>query len=635
MNPRLVAHSGPWKGRTISLTEQEVVIGRESSAGLCLADLSVSRYHCRIRSEEGRFQIVDLESLNGTFVNGLPVSARLLEHGDQIRIGDSCFSFALHDEALPPAVASVSWDEDAGITGETVELRREDSIYVQSGAKRVNPRLAESLNALLRISGAIHSIQDPAKLARHLLELIFEVVPAEHGVVLLVQRDGDFSIVARHGTPGSASSALVSRTIVRRVAEGGVAVLSNEIRERADLMQAPSLASSHVRSLLAVPLQVYDRVTGVLYLATSSAAARFDEDHLQLLTAIAGMAAVAMENARHVEMLSEENRRLQSEINLQHCMVGESPKMREVLQFTAKAAPTESTVLLRGESGTGKELVARAIHQNSLRRDKPFVAINCAALTESLLESELFGYEKGAFTNALAQKKGKLETADGGTVFLDEVGELALTLQAKLLRVLQEREFDRVGGTRPVQVNVRVIAATNRSLEEAIKAGSFRNDLYFRLNVISFTLPPLRERRQDIPLLASFFIDKHSRQARRRVSGLSPQARAILIGYDWPGNIRELENAIERAIVLGSSEMLLAEDLPENLLERNLPADAKPTLFHDVVNQTKRQVILKAFEGSAGNYTETAKLLGLHPNYLHRLIRNLDLKPELKKRTVS
>jgi len=633
MDPRLVAHSGPRKGQTISLTEDEVIVGRESAAGLCLADLSVSRYHCRIRSQDGHLQIVDLESLNGTFVNGLPVSARLLEHGDQIRIGDSCFSFLLQDEALPPAVTSVPWDEDAGITGETVELRREDAILPQSGPQRVSPRLVESLNALLKIGTAIHSVQDPAKLAGHLLELIFEVIPAEHGVVLLVQRDGDFSMVARHGTPGHAA-AMVSRTVVRRVAEGGVAVLSNEIRERPDLMQAPSLASSHVRSLLAVPLQVYDRVTGVLYLATSSAAARFDEDHLRLLTAIAGMAAVAMENARHVEMLSEENRRLQSEINVQHCMVGESPKMREVLQFTAKAAPTEATVLLRGESGTGKELVARAIHQNSLRSDKPFVAINCAALTESLLESELFGYEKGAFTNALAQKKGKLETADGGSVFLDEVGELAPTLQAKLLRVLQEREFDRVGGTRPVQVNVRVIAATNRNLEDAIKAGLFRQDLYFRINVVSFTLPPLRERRQDIPLLASYFIDKHSRQARRRVSGLSPQARAILIGYDWPGNIRELENAIERAIVLGSSEMLLAEDLPESLLEKNLPADVKPTLFHDAVNHTKRLVILKAFERSAGNYTETAKLLGLHPNYLHRLIRNLDLKPELKRRTV-
>ena len=632
MNPRLVVHSGPRKGQTILLTDNEMVVGRDSSAGLCFADLSVSRYHCRIRQEAGHFQIEDLESLNGTFVNGIPVSVRFLEHGDQIRIGDSCASFFFQDDDLPNAGTSVSWDEDLGLGGETVALRPEDTVLSQSPLKLMNPRVAEGLNTLLRISAAIQSIRDSAKLASHLLELIFEVIPAEHGVVLLAQRSGEFAVIARHGSPGTPSVARISTTVVRRVTEGRVAILSNEIREQPDLMQAPSLVASDVRSLLAVPLQVYDQVTGVIYLATGSATARFTEDHLQLLTGVAGMASVAMENARHVEMLSEENRRLRSEINLQHCMVGESPKMREVLQFTAKSAPTESTVLLRGESGTGKELVARAIHQNSPRRAKPFVAINCAALTESLLESELFGYEKGAFTNALSQKKGKLEMADGGTVFLDEVGELAQPLQAKLLRVLQEREFDRVGGTRPVQVNVRVIAATNRDLEEAITAGAFRQDLYYRLNVVSFTLPPLRERRQDIPLLASYFVDKHARLARRRVSGLSPQARAVLIGYDWPGNIRELENAIERAIVLGSSEVLLAEDLPENLLERHVSSDAKPTLFHDTVNQTKRQAILKAFEGSDGNYTETARLLGLHPNYLHRLIRNLDLKPELKRR---
>src|SRR5262245_57287313 len=403
MNPRLVVHSGPRKGQTILLTDREMVVGRESSAGVCFADLSVSRYHCRIRQEAGHFQIEDLESLNGTFVNGIPVSLRLLEHGDEIRFGDSCASFFLQDDDLTPAGTSVRWDEDPHVGSETVALRPEDAVLSQSPPKLMNPRVAEGLNTLLRISAAIQSIRDSAKLASHLLELIFDVIPAEHGIVLMVQRSGDFSMIARHGIPKTSTVARISSTVVRRVTEGGVAILSNEIQERPDLMEAPSLVASDVRSLLAVPLQVYDQVTGVIYLATSSANARFDEDHLHLLTGVAGMASVAMENARHVEMLSEENRRLRSEINLQHCMVGESPKIREVLQFTAKSAPTESTVLLRGESGTGKELVARAIHQSSPRRDKPFVAINCAALTESLLESELFGYEKGAFTNALSQ----------------------------------------------------------------------------------------------------------------------------------------------------------------------------------------------------------------------------------------
>jgi Nif-specific regulatory protein len=377
---------------------------------------------------------------------------------------------------------------------------------------------------------------------------------------------------------------------------------------------------------------LYDKVIGLIYLVTRNLATRFDEDHLQLLTAIAGMAAVALQNARHFEALHSENRRLQNEINLQHNMVGDSPAMQEVLQFIARAAPRDTTVLIRGESGTGKELVARAIHQNSPRRDKPFQAINCAALAESLLESELFGYERGAFTNALNQKKGKLEVADGGTVFLDEVGELAPALQAKLLRVLQEREFDRVGGTRPVSVNVRIVAATNKNLEEALRQGTFRQDLYFRLNVISLTMPPLRDRPQDISLLAHYFIEKFSKKSGRRVNGLSPEAKTLLVHYDWPGNVRELENAIERAVVLGASPLVLPEDLPEVVLEKEAGTGVPLAKYHEMINETKKQTIIKAFESAGGSYTETAHLLGLHPNYLHRLIRNLDLKLVLKQK---
>src|SRR5438876_12148167 len=225
-------------------------------------------------------------------------------------------------------------------------------------------------------------------------------------------------------------------------------------------------------------------------------------------------------------------------------MVGESPRMREVFQFIRKVAPTDSTVLIRGESGTGKELVARAIHRNSRRQNRPFVAINCAALTDTLLESELFGHEKGAFTGAVALKKGKIEVADSGTVFLDEIGELAPNLQAKLFRVLQEREFERVGGTRPIKVDVRLIAATNVDLNEASRTGKFRQDLYYRLNVVSLEVPPLREHPQDIPLLAAYFIARYSEKVNRRVAGISPKARTCLLHYSWPGNVRELENAI-------------------------------------------------------------------------------------------
>src|SRR5262245_54036695 len=310
-------------------------------------------------------------------------------------------------------------------------------------------------------------------------------------------------------------------------------------------------------------------------------------------------------------------------------MVGESEQMQGVYQLISRVAPSDSTVLILGESGTGKELAARAVHNLSPRVGKPFVAINCAGLSDTLLESNLFGHEKGAFTGAVAQKKGKLEIADGGTVFLDEMGELPLPLQAKLLRVLQTREFERVGGTRAIKVDIRLIAATNRNLEAAIKNGSFRADLYYRLNVVSLTMPALRDRRDDITLLAHYFVVKYGQKCKRHVRGLVPATKTLLIGYDWPGNVRELENVIERAVLLGSTEMIQPEDLPESLHETTLLPDVQQTKFHSAAREAKRQIVLNALDQAAGNYTHAAKILGIHPNNLHRLARNLGLKPAI------
>lgn len=334
---------------------------------------------------------------------------------------------------------------------------------------------------------------------------------------------------------------------------------------------------------------------------------------------------------QELERLAEENRRLLAEINLEHNMVGESAAMRAVFQFISKVAPADSTVLITGESGTGKELVARAIHRNSPRAAGAFVAINCATLSETLLESELFGHEKGAFTGAIAQKRGKLEVADGGTVFLDEIAELAPGLQAKLLRVLEEHAFERVGGVRTLRVNLRVLAATNRDLAQAVRRGAFRQDLYYRLNVVSVTMPPLRERREDIPPLAKHFTAKYARRICRQVLGISRAAQQLLLHYLWPGNVRELANAIERAVVLGSSELILPEDLPEALLEAETAAGLPTTTYHEAVNQAKRQIVLRAVEQASGSHAEAARLLGLHPNNLHRLIRNLELREALRK----
>jgi Nif-specific regulatory protein len=305
--------------------------------------------------------------------------------------------------------------------------------------------------------------------------------------------------------------------------------------------------------------------------------------------------------------------------------------MKEIFQFLARVSPSDSTVLIEGESGTGKELVAKALHRNSPRATKPFVAINCAAIPETLLESDLFGHERGAFTGAATQKKGRLEVADGGVVFLDEIGELAPALQVKLLRVLQEREFERVGGTHPVKVNIRLIAATNRDLEDAVRKGEFRQDLYYRLAVVKMTMPPLRERREDIPMLTRHFLQKYAMRCRVKAKPISREAMAALVHYEWPGNVRELENAIERSLVMGSSDMVLLEDLPESLLEQNAPEDITEGKYHGSVKELKKQLILDAVEQTGGNYVEAAGILGVHPNYLHRLIRNLGLKDELNQ----
>jgi len=304
--------------------------------------------------------------------------------------------------------------------------------------------------------------------------------------------------------------------------------------------------------------------------------------------------------------------------------------MKDVYQFLKRVAPTDSTVLIEGESGTGKELAARALHRNSPRASKPFMAINCAAIPETLLESDLFGHERGAFTGAATQKKGRLEVADGGVVFLDEIGELAPTLQVKLLRVLQEREFERVGGTHPIKVDIRLLAATNCNLEQAVREGKFRQDLYYRLAVLKITMPALRDRRDDIPMLVRHFVQKHAKRCKVKPRPISREALSCLVNYDWPGNVRELENAIERALVLGSAEMILPEDLPESLLERPPAPEMTEAKYHAAVKELKKQLILDAVEQTQGSYADAARILGVHPNYLHRLIRNLELKESLK-----
>lgn len=630
VNPRLLVISGPFKDSSFVLSGPEVSVGRDSSNGVAISDPALSRRHCLLRREGTDHSISDLESRNGTFVNGAAVKESRLQHGDQISVGDSVFVFLLREDAEEPGNSPVVFEDR--LTQATARISPQDVLYLQP--ERIlkelpaTSRLGQNLSALLKISRIVHAIGDLEQLQAQILELIFEVAPAERGAILLQGKSsGQFrSTFARHRLSATSQPVRVSRTITCQVLEQGLAVLGSDAAGGSDLSGVESVVSSNVRSLLCVPLTVFQKVIGCIYLDSTDPASRFDDEHLQLVAAIAGISAVALENARRLQWLQQENLRLNTEINLEHNMVGESARMKDVYQFLSRVAPKESTVLIEGESGTGKELVARAIHRNSPRVGKPFVTINCAAIPEGLMESELFGHERGAFTDAVVQKKGKLEVADGGVVFLDEIGELALALQVKLLRVLQEREFERVGGTRPISVDIRLIAATNKNLEAAVTAGLFRLDLYYRLNVVTLVVPPLRDRLEDIPALVAYFVLKYCKKCKVKAKTISPEAMAFMVNYDWPGNVRELENAIERAIVLSDSDSVQPDDLPDPILEKDPPAGVAAVKYHANVKEFKKQLILNAMGAAKGNYTEAARFLGVHPNYLHRLIRNLGLK---------
>jgi transcriptional regulator with GAF, ATPase, and Fis domain/pSer/pThr/pTyr-binding forkhead associated (FHA) protein len=601
-----VAVRGPLKGSIYALPEGDFSVGRQAVSNINLEDHAASRKHCLFSRSGQQCTVKDLESRNGTFVNGTPITEHQLEQGDEIRIGGSVFRYLVdRNHAAEPASGDFK----------TRQIQVTDSIYLSSADQSVLPpsaRAMHDLRTLLRVSTMLHSFrglqeahgtQAAEVLRSHLASLLLELIPGERGGVFI---------------PGAAlSDWKPNADVFQRVSEEHIAVWLED-------------ADGAGLSAVAAPVMVRGSVAAVIYVESADPALKFDEGHLQLLTAVAGMAAGAWENATILGWLQEENQRLQEELKLEHDMVGVSSKMRELQRQIAKAAPSNSTVLILGESGTGKELVARAIHRNSVRAAGPFVAINCAALADTLLESELFGHEKGAFTGAIVQKMGKLEMAQGGSVFLDEIGELSQLLQAKLLRVLQQREMERVGGTKTIKLDLRVLAATNRNLEEAVKKGAFRQDLYYRLNVVQLTAPALRDRPEDTIPLAEHFAKKYAQDCGRKITGLAPEARVYLQSYSWPGNVRELENAIERAVVLGSTDTILAEDLPEHIRETR-PAEVSASLYEEAVEAAKRQVVLKAFDQANFDHETAAKILGLHPNYLHKLIRTMDLRAVLKR----
>ncbi len=627
MTPSLLAVSGPLKGTTYEIPEGESGIGRTLASAIVIDDGSVSRNHCVLRRSGEECFLRDLGSHNRTYVNGIPIDEKLLEHSDEIRIGRSAF---LYTSGQPLTARELLEDDAHSDPSGTIVLRPEDSIYRQSmrgNARQASTdRVLTNFQSLLKAGELMSSAQNLGAFAEGLLSVIAGAVPAQVVVILLAEdldREEDWRQFAWTRRPNQ--QIRFPRGIIRKVLSDRVSVLSNDVLAEQSINVTDSMVASRIKAVAAVPLVACGRTLGVIGASTENPSSALSKDDLELLTGIGGVVAGGLETLLQLEALEAENRRLQDYISAGSDLVGASPAMQAVQKFVWKVAPSASTVLITGESGTGKELVARALHRNSPRSGKPFIAINCAALSESLIESELFGHEKGAFTGAITQKKGKLEEADHGTLFLDEIGELAPALQAKLLRVLQEREFERVGSTKVIRIDIRLLAATNRDLAEMVRNGAFRQDLFYRLNVVSIGMPALRDRRDDIPVLAQYFLEKLGEHAGRKITGFAKNALETLKNHDWPGNVRELQNVVERAIVLGSGPTIMREDLPESLLE-SIPSTGASGEFHELVNDAKRRIIITALDSANGNYTEAARQLGIHANNLHRLIRTLGVR---------
>jgi Nif-specific regulatory protein len=383
------------------------------------------------------------------------------------------------------------------------------------------------------------------------------------------------------------------------------------------------------RNILAVPMRIKESCVGVIEIINKKGGKNFTDDDLIWLEIFATQSAIAVENAKYLQRAQEEIHFLQDQIQTDrgyHTFISKSRAIQEILEIVDRVAKTDSSVLILGESGVGKELVAEQVHLRSARADKPFIRVNCAALPGGILESELFGHIKGAFTDAIQNRRGRFELADGGTIFLDEIADMPLQLQAKLLRVIQQRTFERVGSSDSITVDVRILAATNKDIEKVVASGEFRSDLYYRLNVLPMYIPPLRQRKEDIPDLAAFFLKKFSRETNKRFLGFSAGAMETMLSYPWPGNVRELENAVERSVVISKSDYVQ----PEDLLIGKADSGGVRSVYQgkslkEAVNVFKKHFIRGALEENSWHQTETAKALDIQRTYLSRLIKELEL----------
>jgi Nif-specific regulatory protein len=495
-------------------------------------------------------------------------------------------------------------------------------------------RDARRLSTLLEVSQALSGTLNLKSSMQRVLQILIRHHGVVRGMVMLL-REGELHVEAIEGFDDRARtiSYKVGEGITGQVAQSGKPIVVPRVSKEPEFLnRMPRRAdvSRNELSFICVPIVVQRSTVGTLAVDLKFKAERDYESSVKFFGIVSSMIAQALNVQRLVEeerrRLVDENTHLRQELRERYDfsnIIGTSGPTRQMYEQVAQVAQTNTTVLIRGESGTGKELIAHAIHYNSLRAKKPFVKVSCAALPDTLIESELFGYEKGAFTGANARKKGRFELAEGGTIFLDEIGDINMSTQVKLLRVLQEREFERLGGTESVRVNVRVIAATNKDMEKAIAEGTFREDLYYRLNVFTIFVPPLRDRKADMLLLADHFLEKFSREHGKVIKRISTPAIDMLMSYHWPGNVRELENALERSVLVCDGQVIHGHHLPPSLQTADASGTVTRVSLKDAVEGFERDLIQDALKTTRGNRAKAARLLDTTERILNYKVRNL------------
>ncbi|MCB9680900.1 MAG: sigma 54-interacting transcriptional regulator [Alphaproteobacteria bacterium] len=585
----LECHHTIRKTRSVcSLRKVLTTIGSAPGNDLVLEDPTITASHASVMRQGQQWSIGTNDRNGVLYVNGQRTRRAVLTPGDQILLGGWRVSFQEGEPTLDDA------EEEVRLT---------------------------LLEQLVQLSADMMRDTTPARLFSTLLQGLVTLTRAEKGFIILF-KDGERHLAASHNTGrGDLDLSRVSDSIIDKVVDTLQPLIVSDALHDTRFGRARSVVDLELSSVMCVPLIHQSDLLGVIYLGNDAVTDLFTERDLTVLKIYASQASIVVFHALLLNQLKIDNEALRAQLDKgEHGeLIGSSPSMKAVYKVVRKVAPTDLSLLVLGETGTGKELIARQCHQLSGRADGPFVAINCGAIPENLLESELFGHKKGAFTGADADKIGRIEAASGGTLFLDEIGEMPMNLQVKLLRVLQERHIERVGDVKPRPVDIRVVAATNRDPAEMITAGAFREDLYYRLNEVAVTLPPLRDRGEDIVLLAQYFLRKYVEQYSGKAKGFTNQALVSLRAYYWPGNVRQLENTIKKAVIMSDRALLNADDLglPDTSKRHILP-------LTDAQEQFKADYIRKVLDLNNWNKAQTARDLGVDARTIFRYIEKIE-----------